>query len=176
LITVFAETVHSGCEDAKDSEQVLEKLVGWAGVSRFAENHDLSTVALDKPFDKVKAEPCKAVAVGNHNCELIALQAAFQYGFKTFPIEVESAGDVGDNFGVRLFGFKVGNLSLQIVFLLTRTHPGVQHDVRRVLVSDKAVNVKQPLSRWCSDGSDHTCIGVLAKRVRVQSGSLTGFS
>ena len=38
---------------------------------RLAENHDLSTVTLDEPFDKLKAEPCESIAVGNHNDELI---------------------------------------------------------------------------------------------------------
>jgi hypothetical protein len=64
------------------------------------------------------------MAVGNHNCKLVALDAAFQYGFKPFAFEIESAANVGDNFGVRLFRFEVGNLSLQIALLFARTHPG----------------------------------------------------
>jgi len=63
--------MHSGSKDGKYCEKIGAKFVGWAGEMRLAENHDLSTVTLDKPFDKLKAEPCESVAVGNHNCELI---------------------------------------------------------------------------------------------------------
>ena len=78
LVTILSEAVHSGSKDRKDGQDVLGKFGRRTGEMRLAENHDLSTVALNKPFDKLKAEPSQSVAVGNHNCELIAFEAAFQ--------------------------------------------------------------------------------------------------
>ena len=65
-----------------------------------AENHDASTVALDKPCDTLTADPCPSVAVGNHNAELSAVQTAFQYGAKSWSLEGESTGIIGNDFGI----------------------------------------------------------------------------
>src|SRR5258705_13930208 len=134
---------------------------------RFAENHDLSTVAVDKPFDEVKAEPCQSVAVGNHKFELMALQAAFQYGLKPFAFEVEAAGNVGDDFGIWLLRLEIGHLSLQSVGLFSGTDAGIHNNLRVPVFPNKGFNVKQTLTGRRADGRDSAIIRILSQRVGV---------
>ena len=61
----------------QDGENILgEFLLGAVTVS--SENHDLSAVSLNLPFDEVEPEPGKAVLVGNHKPELISAVQPFQ--------------------------------------------------------------------------------------------------
>ncbi|MCI0714409.1 MAG: hypothetical protein L0154_29915 [Chloroflexi bacterium] len=83
----------------------------------------MSTVALAKPVAKLNAEPCALMAVGNHNGELSDWQTSFQYGFKSFPFEVESAGNVADDFCIRFLALEILKLSLPIILLLAGTNP-----------------------------------------------------
>jgi diphthamide synthase (EF-2-diphthine--ammonia ligase) len=51
---------------------------GFWGTTICAENHEFSTVVLDKPFDKVKSKSCESVTVGNHNFLDISATDCFQ--------------------------------------------------------------------------------------------------
>ena len=61
----------------QDGENILgEFLLGAVIIS--VENHDLSTISLNLPFDEVEPESGKPVPVGNHKPELISAVQPFQ--------------------------------------------------------------------------------------------------
>lgn len=62
----------------KNGEQIFGKLPLWIGCQDIVENHELSVVMLNEELEKVEAESCKSVTVGNHKRELLVSQDAFQ--------------------------------------------------------------------------------------------------
>ncbi|MCI0714430.1 MAG: hypothetical protein L0154_30020 [Chloroflexi bacterium] len=93
----------------------------------------MSTVALDKSLDKLNADPCESMAVGNHKGELIALQTSFQYGSKLLPFEMKPVADVADAFRMRFLALEILNLPLRLI----------------LLSADKCLNMKQALPGRC---------------------------
>ncbi len=63
------------------------------------ENHDFCSIELTEPFNKFKAKPGESVFVGNDNRADIACTDGFQNGSKSLPFEIESGGNVGNEFG-----------------------------------------------------------------------------
>jgi hypothetical protein len=160
--------VEAGTEDAQNGQQVFCEFCGWTGTSRFVENHDLPTVLLHQPLDKLKAEPGKAV--GNHNPELIAAQAAFQYGSTPLALEVETAGNVSDDGALRLFALAVGDLSLQVIRWLGKTDSGTEDGFLQAALPQESVHVKSALAGRCADRGDQPVVRVPPKSIGVQAG------
>ncbi|MEN9423596.1 MAG: hypothetical protein RL122_979 [Pseudomonadota bacterium] len=105
----------------EDIEQVFGKFL-FGRERIFTENHEFSTIELDNLSDNIVTESRQSVAVGNHQYELIAAHCAFQNGFKTFALEVESTADVFDNFGLRVVFLHEADLSFEVVLLLVTGH------------------------------------------------------
>jgi hypothetical protein len=82
----------------EDAKQIVCDLLLWGEIS-LLENHDFSTVLLDKERNELESKSCESVSVGNHNLELFAAHCAFQYGFKPATLIVEGTKDVFDDFG-----------------------------------------------------------------------------
>ena len=50
----------------------------FGAVFLLTENHDFTTVSLDKPDNKLESEAGKPIPVGNHKFELISAVKSFQ--------------------------------------------------------------------------------------------------
>ncbi len=110
--------MNSQSEVVEDGEEVLGEFVG--GASQFwIENHDLPAVFLNEESEQVKAKAGKSVAVGNHRRELVSAQKSFQYGTQSFPLEVEAASDVLNDFCLGVEVAHSLDLSLQVIALLS---------------------------------------------------------
>jgi len=83
-------------------------------VYSLVENHDFSTILLDKMLDELKSKPCKAIFVGNHKFELIEVKQSSQYGFKPFTLKVEPASNVFDDSVFWISALHELDLSLEI--------------------------------------------------------------
>ena len=121
---VAAESVESAREGIEDGENILGKF-GLGACVLVIENQDSSSVLVGKPFDEFEAEPREAVAVGNHNAELISLVKSFQYGEQSFALPVEASADVGDDVGIGELFLHELDLSEEVIFLFVGTDPAV---------------------------------------------------
>ena len=91
--------MESARESMEDGENILGKF-GLGACVLVIENQDTAFVLVSKPFDEFESEPCEAVAVGNHNAELISLVKSFQYGEQSFALPVEASADASDDVGI----------------------------------------------------------------------------
>jgi len=79
----------------------------------------------EDPFKQVIAEAAESVAMGNGNFFDHSLESEFQKGLKSFPLEVESGSNVGDDEVVGEAFLHEGNLPLQVVALTCGGHSAV---------------------------------------------------
>ncbi len=97
FVTIRVQAVDAASEDLDNGDEVGDKL-GLRGVYSTVENHDPSTVFLDKPLDEFKSKTTQSVSVGNHNFFDKSALAEFQYLAQAFSFKVEAAADIGDDF------------------------------------------------------------------------------
>lgn len=116
-VLVASESVETGTENCDDSHEVSDKFRCWTGI-QLMQNHDLSTGADNEPFNEFEAETSQSVPVADNNRETFASHCAFQYGTKTFSLEVESAPNVSNDFAIRVAFSEIGGLSVEVGFLL----------------------------------------------------------
>lgn len=104
-------------KDCGDGEQVVGKLSGC--IRRiFAENQEPRASLLEDGFEQLDAEPCKSVAVHNHNFFEFSREREFQKGLHSLPLEVDPRADVGDDSVMGVMGAQILDLSLQVFFLM----------------------------------------------------------
>ncbi len=82
-------------------QQIGSKLF-FGAVSSLVENHDFSTVLLDKISKDFAAESCESIPMGDHNSEFIAAQDSVQYPLESFSLEVDATAEVLDNLRFRV--------------------------------------------------------------------------
>jgi hypothetical protein len=76
-------------------------------------------VLFENLSNEINSESCKTVFVGNHKCNDFAAHCSVQYGCKTFSLVIETASDVFDDFGFRVFLLQVFDLPFEVVFLFS---------------------------------------------------------
>ena len=64
------------------------------------ECHDAPAAALNEALDEFHPEPSESVAAGSHKLDALSAISSFQYGVESAPFVVESASNVGNDFGV----------------------------------------------------------------------------
>ncbi len=89
------------------------------------ENDEFSTRSGDDPLDELCAEPREAVPVGTYNCRDSFFLDGDQKPLEPFPFEVESRGDVREDFEPRVLLLERLRLADEVVFLLAGTDSGV---------------------------------------------------
>ena len=152
----------------EDGENILGKF-GLGACVLVIENQDSSSVLVGKPFDEFEAEPREAVAVGNHNAELISLVKSFQYGEQSFALPVEASADVGDDVGIGELFLHELDLSEEVIFLFVGTDPAVTDGLGFVDVSEEGFDVVASLAGICFEGGDDTLVCVASEGVLVDA-------
>jgi len=90
------------------------------------ENHDLSVaVVLNDVFEEVEPKSGQSVFIGNHKFLDLSFDSCVQNGSKSFPLEVKTASNVGNELVSRISFSEELNLSLEIVFLILGGDPTV---------------------------------------------------
>jgi hypothetical protein len=69
--------MHSTTEDVEDGEQISCEF-RFGAMTFMVENHEFSTVLLDKVLYDFNAESGESIPMGNHNLEFIALVKSVQ--------------------------------------------------------------------------------------------------
>ena len=90
-------------------QQIGSKFL-FGAVSSLVENHDFSTVLLDKISNDFAAEAGESIPMGDHNSEFITAQDPVQYPLESFSLEVDAAAEVLDNFRFWELFLHVGDL------------------------------------------------------------------
>jgi hypothetical protein len=90
----------------------------FRGKISLLENHDLSTILLDKERNDLESKTSESVSMGNHNLELFTAHCSFQYGFKPTTLIIESAANIFDDFDSWILFSHELDLSFEIVSLL----------------------------------------------------------
>jgi len=129
--------VHPARKYVQDAEEIACEFL-FGTVLDTVENHEFSTVPLNKPFEQFEAEPAKPVSVGDDKSELIALHEAFQNGTQSTPLEVEAGPDIPNDVGSGKLLTHLGDLADEIVRLLCRTDPAVADEVATAPVATPA--------------------------------------
>ncbi len=95
---IFSKSVESAGKDVNNGKDVFDDFSFWRQIV-LVENHDFCAIELTEPFNEFKAKSGKSVFVGNNNRADMACTDGFQNGSKSFPFEVKSTGNVGNEFG-----------------------------------------------------------------------------
>jgi hypothetical protein len=146
-------------EDSEDSEDIFREFF-FGAVFSSVENHDFSTDFTDNEFDKLEPKPCKAVFVGNHNCELISLHCSVQYGEQSFAFEVDAGTNVGDDFGVWKLLAHVPDLPREVIFLFCGGDSTVADNCLFLRAPDERFDIEQSVIAGRSDRLDLPIIRV----------------
>ena len=122
---------------------------------------------LDQPLDEFKAEAGESVPVGNHKFELIAAMKSLQYGSQSGTLPIESAGDIGDDFSVRVDGPHVSNLSVEVCSLLAGTDSAIADSDGFGNPVQVGINVVQSLTCGVAVIGDFALACISSQRLRV---------
>jgi len=117
-------------------------------VYSLAENHDFSTILLNKILDEFKSKLCKAGIKGNHKFELIEVKQSSQYGFKPFTLKVEVTNNVFDDLVGWISALHELDLSLDVISLFGTTDATVANPNSVLIFSKKRFNMVFYLPRW----------------------------
>ncbi len=90
-------------------QQIGSKFL-FGTVSSLVENHDFSTVLLDKISNDFAAEAGESIPMGDHNAAFITAQDSVQYPLEAFSLEVNATAEVLDNFRLGELFLHVGDL------------------------------------------------------------------
>jgi hypothetical protein len=82
------------------------------------ENHESNSKRLENPAEEIKSESSETVFVGNHNLFDVSATTAFQKGFKTGAVEVDTGSDVCNDVRFWVSLFEVLDLTFEVVSLM----------------------------------------------------------
>ena len=80
-----------------------------------------------KPLDELECEAAQSVTVGNHHFCDSSLHDSVQKGEKSPALEVEPRTDIADDLVLGESAGHVSDLSLEVVALLGRGDPTIDH-------------------------------------------------
>ncbi len=90
-------------------QQIGSKFL-FGTVRSLVENHDFSTVLLDKISNDFAAEAGESIPMGDHNAALITAQDSVQYPLESFSLEVDATAEVFNDFRIWELFLHVGDL------------------------------------------------------------------
>jgi hypothetical protein len=155
--------VPSAAKDLHNAKEVVGQFLLWG---HFGGVKDCDSDAVDGKdvFDEFKGEAAKTVPCGHDDFVDISFVSEFQNGFKALAFPIDSTGNVGDDDVVGIFNSQEGDLSVKVIPLLPRGHPGIDDSLLRFFndgggVSDgrsfeQIGDFVSALSSWCPEGFD----------------------